>query len=56
MRRELMEKRQEEGEEGLQHCRVECDSQCWAQAGAGIICTHLCHPVLSVGTFRKCFL
>lgn len=47
-----MEKRQEKGAEG----RAECDSQRWAQAGAGIICIRLCHPVLSVGAFHKCFL
>lgn len=56
MRHEVMEKRQEEGGEGLWHHRVVCDSQRWAQAGAGIICIHLCHPELSVGTFHKCFL
>lgn len=50
-----MEERQEKGAEGLWHRRAEHDSQRQAQAGAGIICVHLCHPACSVGTFHKWF-
>lgn len=48
-----MGKRQEEGAEGLWHGRSEIDSL--ALDVRTIICIHLCHPGLSVGTFHKCF-